>query len=98
MGASPKMSGKGHHASGIGWDGGYRRWNCAPDRHLVGAIGRTVRLSFAALAARDGLEKARRVYDEAREWVEFTALNAEMAPKCPPISERKDVLPNCGGP
>ena len=26
------------------------------------------------------------------EWKEFTALNAEMAPKCPPIVERKTPL------
>ena len=26
------------------------------------------------------------------EWKEFIALNAEMAPKCPPITERKTPL------
>jgi len=38
-----------------------------------GAIGRTIRISFSELAARDGLQTAIRVYEEAKAWVEFTA-------------------------
>lgn len=38
-----------------------------------GAIGRTIRLSFSELAVRDGLDVAKRVYEEAKDWVEFTA-------------------------
>lgn len=38
-----------------------------------GAIGRTIRLSFSELAKRDGIEKAIRVFEEAKTWVEFTA-------------------------
>ena len=38
-----------------------------------GAIGRTIRLSFSALRERYNLETAVRVFEEAKEWVEFTA-------------------------
>ena len=38
-----------------------------------GAIGRTIRISFSELEARDGLQTAIRVYEEAKTWVEFTA-------------------------
>ena len=30
------------------------------------------------------------------EWREYITLNAEMAPKCPPIIERKEPLVECG--
>jgi glycine/D-amino acid oxidase-like deaminating enzyme len=38
-----------------------------------GAVARTIRMSFSELTRRDGLETARRVYEEAQAWVEFTA-------------------------
>ena len=38
-----------------------------------GAIGRTIRLSFTALAKQYNLEDAIRIYSEAREWADFTA-------------------------
>ena len=38
-----------------------------------GAIGRTIRLSFSELRDRYDLDTAVRVFEEAKEWVEFTA-------------------------
>ena len=38
-----------------------------------GAVGRTIRLSFSSLLKRYGEEVARAVFDEAKEWLEFTA-------------------------
>ena len=42
-----------------------------------GAIGRTIRLSFSELVKRDGMEKAKRVFEEAKAWVEYTAQFVE---------------------
>jgi glycine/D-amino acid oxidase-like deaminating enzyme len=38
-----------------------------------GAVGRTIRVKFSDLAAREGLAVAKRVYEEAKAWLEWTA-------------------------
>ena len=50
--------------------------NFASTRNF-GAIGRTIRVKFSDLARRDGIETAIRVYEEAREWADFTAAFVE---------------------
>lgn len=39
----------------------------------AGAIGRTIRLKFSQLEARYGLETAKRIYEEAKDWTDYTA-------------------------
>lgn len=46
--------------------------NFASTRNF-GAIGRTIRIKFADLVRRDGLETAVRIYEEAKAWADFTA-------------------------